>query len=34
VLHIERGAGSVIEPVTSPRMRRRICGYFRHKDAT
>lgn len=34
VLHIERSSGSILEPVASPKLRRRICGYFRHKGIT
>ncbi|GAA2888186.1 cell wall-associated NlpC family hydrolase [Aminobacter niigataensis] len=30
VLHIERGAGSVIESYRSFRLRRRVLGFFRH----
>ena len=33
VLHIERGMGSIIEPYTSPRISRRIVGFFRHRSA-
>jgi len=33
VLHIERGMGSIIEPYTSPRIIRRIVGFFRHRSA-
>jgi probable lipoprotein NlpC len=33
VLHIERDMGSVIEPYTSPRISRRIVGFFRHREA-
>lgn len=32
VLHTERATGSLIEPSTSPRLRRRILGYFRHQE--
>lgn len=30
VLHIERGAGSLIESYRSMRLRRRVIGFFRH----
>ncbi|KQZ31574.1 hypothetical protein ASD50_14995 [Mesorhizobium sp. Root552] len=31
VLHIERGAGSLIEGYHSMRLRRRVLGFFRHE---
>jgi hypothetical protein len=31
VLHIERGAGSLIESYHSMRLRRRVVGFFRHE---
>lgn len=33
VLHIERGAGSVIESYRESRLRRRVVGFFRHVEA-
>lgn len=32
VLHIERGAGSLIENYRSMRLRRRVTGFFRHEQ--
>jgi len=32
MLHVEAGADSVIEPLSSPRIARRIRGYFRHES--
>lgn len=34
VLHIERGMGSIIEPYISPRISRRIVGFFRHRSVS
>lgn len=34
VLHIEPGAGSIIESYRSFRLRRRVLGFFRHQAAT
>ena len=32
VLHIERNAGSIIEPYDSHKLKRRVIGFFRHKE--
>jgi len=34
VLHIERGAGSLIEDYRSMRLRRRVLGFYRHESLT
>ncbi|MFU0504002.1 NlpC/P60 family protein [Pseudaminobacter sp. NGMCC 1.201702] len=34
VLHIERGAGSLIENYHSMRLRRRVLGFYRHESLT
>src|SRR5690606_26338934 len=34
VLHIEDGAGSIVESYRSSRLRRRVLGFYRHESLT